>query len=58
MPNKTPIDAQTLVRKITISATLETDIKDECDIMAAAGYLLASSVALKDAVVLIFQLTR
>lgn len=58
MTNTTPIDTQTEVRQIPISAKLAEDIKSASDVMGAAGLHLSSSFVLGNAIVLIFQRTR
>lgn len=58
MTNTTPIDTQTKVIKIPISAKLDENIKSESDFMGDAGLHLSSSFVLGDAIVLIFQRTR
>ena len=47
----------TEVRRIQLSATRDVGqaIKDECDIMSAAGYVLASTFVYGGQLVLIFQ---
>jgi len=59
MPNKTPIDTQTLTERIPVdSPNLDDRIKNSCDNKGAAGYQLSASFVAQDQLILIFQLTR
>jgi hypothetical protein len=55
MPNLC-LDTQTKVKRLALaSAKLEEDIKNNCDDMGAAGYLLAGCFVAAEQLILIFQ---
>ncbi len=58
MPNETPIETQTLLRRFTISESVENDVKIECDNLGAAGYLVRGCFQYQDQLIVIYQLTR
>jgi hypothetical protein len=59
MPNTSPIDTQTQVRRLPLNTPNPGQaIAALCDQMGAAGYQLASCFTAANELVLIFQLTR
>jgi len=58
MANTSPIDTQTRVRRIPLTNSIDTTIRQECDTMGGAGYQLTGCFESSGNLVLIFQLTR
>lgn len=58
MANETPIETETLLRRFTITASVEDDVKNESDNLGSLGYLMRGCFQYQDQLVVVYQLTR